>query len=420
LKIAVVGSGISGLGASLILSQKHEVHLFEADARLGGHAHTSTVKVGSDQVNVDTGFLVFNDLTYPHLRSMFKYLGVEIVNSDMSLSIRIPHANLEWAGDNLDTVFAQRKNLFNIPFQIMLKDILKFHKNAEKLRDEAREKNWTVADLLDNKKYSAQLREWYVLPMVAAIWSTPETDMLNFPADTFLTFFLNHKLLQVNDRPQWKTVKGGSKHYVEAIAKRLQHIHLNEPVVSVQAQGAKVLLKTVQGETVFDKVIFATQPELTRKILRIDNKQVDEVLSKFKIIQNKAYLHQDTSFMPKSKKCWSSWCVQANYNTDQQSHVALTYYLNRLQPLTTKQDVFLTLNPSHTPSSVIMTANYGHPQFDRAAIEAQKLVPQIQGIDNIYYAGAWTRYGFHEDGLLSAVNVSELLGVKHPWVIEPL
>ena len=420
MKIAIIGSGISGLGASLILAQKHEVHLFEADARLGGHAHTSTVQVGEDKVNVDTGFLVFNDLTYPHLRSMFKYLGVEIAPSDLSLSIRIPHANLEWAGDNLDTVFAQRRNLLNIPFQLMLLDILKFHKNAEKHRDEAREKQWTVADLLENHKYSKQLREWYILPMVAAIWSTPEIDMLNFPADTFLTFFLNHKLLQVNDRPQWKTVKGGSKHYVEAIAKRLQHVHTNEAVTGVQAQGAQVLLKTAKGEALFDKVIFATQPTLTKKILQTNKEQVLDVLSKFKIIKNKAYLHQDTSFMPKSRKCWSSWCVQANYKTDQQSHVALTYYLNRLQPLTTKQDVFLTLNPARVPSSVIMQADYGHPQFDRTAIEAQKLVPRIQGIDGVYHIGAWTRYGFHEDGLLSAVNVCELLGVSHPWVIEPL
>lgn len=420
MKIAVVGSGISGLGASLILSQKHEVHLFEADSRLGGHAHTSTVQVGADKVNVDTGFLVFNDLTYPHLRSLFKYLGVEIVNSDMSLSIRIPHANLEWAGDNLDTVFAQRRNFFSIPFHMMLQDILKFHRNAERHRDEAREKKWTVGELLEKHKYSRQLREWYILPMVAAIWSTPEVAMLNFPAETFLTFFLNHKLLQVNDRPQWKTVKGGSKHYVEAIAKRLQHVHLNEPVKSVEAQGEKVLLKTTQGETLFDKVIFATQPYLTTKILRSNKEQVFDVLSSFKTIPNSAYLHQDTDFMPKSKKCWASWCVQANYKTQQQNSVALTYYLNRLQPLTTNQNVFLTLNPSHTPNSLIMKVDYSHPHFDHTAIEAQKLLPKIQGLDHIYHIGAWTRYGFHEDGLLSAVKVCEQLGVSHPWVIEPL
>lgn len=418
MKIAVIGSGISGLGASLILSQKHEVHLFESDKRLGGHAHTSQVKVGEDLVDLDTGFLVYNDLTYPHLRSMFKHLNVETVNSDMSLAIRVPHIDLEWAGDNLDTVFAQRKNLLRPRFHKLLIDILKFHKHAESNRDLSRKNRWSVRQLLKEQGFSSELTEWYVLPMVAAIWSTPETKMLDFPAETFLTFFLNHKLLQVNDRPQWKTVKNGSKNYVQKIAERLQNIHLDEPITSVQKSGNHVKVVSSNQEYLFDKVIFATQPSLTRKILKTEHTEVTRILNSFHTVSNTAYLHQDEALMPKSKKCWASWCVQANYNTQHQQQVSLTYYLNRLQPLKTQQNLFLTLNPTQEPKNTLLKVNYGHPLFDQAAIDAQAELPSIQGFDGVYFIGAWTRYGFHEDGLLSAVKLARLFDINTPWSVE--
>lgn len=418
MKIAVIGSGVSGLGASLILSQKHEVHLFESEKRLGGHAHTSQIKVGEDLVDLDTGFLVYNDLTYPHLRSMFKHLNVETVNSDMSLAIRVPHLDLEWAGDNLDTVFAQRKNLLRPRFHKLLLDILKFHKHAERNRDLSRQNRWTVRQLLKEQGFSTELTEWYVLPMVAAIWSTPETKMLDFPAETFLTFFLNHKLLQVNDRPQWKTVKNGSKNYVQKIAEKLQNIHLDEPITSVQKSGNHVKVISNSQEYLFDKVIFATQPSLTRKILKTEHSEVSRVLNSFGTVTNTAYLHQDESLMPKSKKCWASWCVQANYNTEHQQQVSLTYYLNRLQPLKTQQNLFLTLNPTHEPKNTLLKVKYGHPLFNQAAIDAQAELPSVQGFDGVYFIGAWTRYGFHEDGLLSAVKLARLFDINTPWSVE--
>ncbi|MGZ3691362.1 MAG: NAD(P)/FAD-dependent oxidoreductase [Pseudobdellovibrio sp.] len=414
-KIAVIGSGISGLGASLILSQQYEIHLFESDNRLGGHAHTSDIKVGDEVVALDTGFLVYNELTYPHLIGMLKYLGVETVDSDMSLSIQVPYLNLEWSGDNLNTVFAQRKNLLRPRFYRLLLDILKFHRNAELNRDLSRKHQWTVEELLVNKKFSNELTEWYILPMLAAIWSTPETKMLDFPADTFLTFFLNHKLLQVNDRPKWKTIKNSSRDYVNKIAAKLEHIHLSEGVESVQKEDQQIRLQTAKQDYLFDKVIFATAPAITRNILKTDNLDVLRVLNSFETVMNKAYLHQDDSFMPQSKKCWSSWCVRANYRTPQSNNVSLTYYLNRLQPLKTKRDVFLTLNPGTTPKNILAEFVYGHPLFNQRAISAQPEVPSIQGIDGVYYAGAWTRYGFHEDGLLSGVRVSQILDVRPQW-----
>ena len=414
-KIAVIGSGIAGLGSSLLLSSKNEVHLFENESRLGGHAHTSDINVGGQEVAVDTGFLVYNDLTYPHLKSMFEYLGVETVNSDMSLSIRVPHQNLEWAGDNMDTVFAQRKNLLRPSFYRLLLDILKFHKQAEANCELSRQNRWTVANLLNEKKFSKELAEWYVLPMLAAIWSTPEQKMFDFPAETFLTFFINHKLLQVNDRPQWRTVKGGSRNYVETIAKRLQHVHLSEPVMSVEKLQNQLKLVSTKGEYVFDKVIFATAPAVTRKILKTKNEKLLSFLNSFQVVPNRAVLHQDTAFMPKSKKCWSSWCVQANLKTEFSQNVALSYYLNRLQPLATSQDLFLSLNPAQAAKNILFQNNYDHPQFDQKAIDAQKDLPMLQGVENIFHAGAWTRYGFHEDGLLSAVNVAKLFNITVPW-----
>lgn len=417
MKIAVIGSGISGLGASLLLSQKHEVHLFESDERLGGHAHTSTIRQNSENMNVDTGFLVYNDLTYPHLKSMFQYLGVETIASDMSLSIQEPNVGLEWAGDNLNTVFAQRKNILNPRFYRLVFDILKFHKNAEVNRQLAREHRWTVEDLLHKQKYSQELKEWYILPMIAAIWSTPEKSMQDFPAETFLTFFINHKLLQVNDRPVWRTVKNGSVNYVNKIAERLRHIHLAEPVLRVKKSFQSLELTSSRQTYTFDKVIFATQPSLTSRIFATESSEITRLFAKFRSEKNTACLHKDRSFMPASKRCWSSWNVQANLKSSLSSKVALTYFLNRLQSLKTPDNILLTLNPERRPDDSFFQVDYNHPVFDQTAIDAQSEVPNIQGVDGVYFAGAWTRYGFHEDGLLSAVNVSKHFEIQPPWSI---
>lgn len=418
MKIAVIGSGISGLGTALLLNQKHEVHLFEANNRLGGHAHTSSIEKLGKQIYIDTGFLVFNDLTYPHLRSMFKYLQTETVASDMSLSIQVPHAGLEWAGNNLDSVFAQRKNLISPRFHRLLFAILDFHKKAEKLRELSRKNRWTIGDLMREQKYPKELIEWYVLPMVAAIWSTPEAGMLDFPAETFLTFFINHKLLQVNDRPVWRTVKNGSKNYVDQIASRLHHIHLSEGVDKVESSAGVLHVKTRCADYQFDRVVFATHAPVTAKIYKFKNQHQEAMIKSFSTIQNKAYLHEDEGFMPEKTKCWASWNVQAQLGTAAADKVSLTYLLNRLQPLATDKNLLLTLNPSRQPNKKLFSVNYDHPKFDQKAIDAQRDIPHLQGIDGVYFSGAWTRYGFHEDGLLSAVNVAKLFDIATPWRIE--
>lgn len=418
MKVAVVGSGISGLGAALLLQQKHEVHLFESDSRLGGHAHTNQITNSGNTFGVDTGFLVYNDLTYPHLKGLFKYLSVETVDSDMSLSLQIPESNLEWAGDNLNSVFAQRKNLINPQFYKFLFQILKFHKNAEQNRQLCIINKWTIGELIQHEKYSNELLEWYILPMVAAIWSTPEKGMLDFPAETFLTFFINHKLLQVNDRSVWKTVKNGSIQYVNKIASQLSHIHLSEPVTKVESIGDRIYLESIKSKYEFDKVVFATHAPVTRKIYTFKNELQKNIIESFSDISNDAVLHTDQSFMPENKKCWSSWNVKAQLKTSESDKVSLTYYLNKLQPLPTLEKLLLTLNPSVKINNTILSHQYAHPKFDQKAIDAQKKISSIQGIDNVYFAGAWTRYGFHEDGLLSAVNVAKCFDISPPWEVN--
>lgn len=417
MNIAVIGSGISGLGSALILSQKHNVHIFEAANRLGGHAHTSVVEKNGKQNNIDTGFLVYNELTYPHLKALFSHLNIETVSSNMSLSIQVPQIGLEWAGDSLSTVFAQKRNLFSPRFHRLLLAILAFHRHAEKNRELARQNRWTINELLFSQKYPRELMEWYILPMVAAIWSTPEKGMLDFPAETFLTFFINHKLLQVNDRPIWRTVKDGSKNYVEKIAQQLNHIHLNEPVHAVEHVGRELQVTTAKQSYKFDKVVFATHAPVTAQIYKFRNSQHEKILKSFSTIPNKAFLHEDESFLPRKNKCWASWNVQAQLAGEHSDKVSLTYLLNRLQPLKTEDKMLLTLNPSRAPKNLIFEAQYDHPKFDQQAIDAQNEIPHIQGHGGVYFAGAWTRYGFHEDGLLSAVNVAKHFDINPPWRI---
>lgn len=420
MKIAVIGSGISGLSSAYLLSQKHEVHLFESAKRWGGHAHTVEVTEGNKYLPMDTGFLVYNRLTYPHLCGFFDHLGVETCDSDMTLSIQNYKKNLEWSGTNTNTVFGQRRNLLRPSFCKMILGILRFHKEAEDNLKLARQEKWSLGELLRQKGYSQEFATDYILPIGAAIWSTPEKKMLDYPAETFLQFFINHKLLQVNDRPIWRTVRGGSKQYVEKVLARLSHLHLDSAITEVSPVGEKVQVKT-RGETLeFDKVVFACHAPQTRQILKNPDTRMAEVLSAFDTQDNKAFLHKDPKFMPKRKLLWSAWNVLSTLNSSnsaegsQQSRVSLTYYLNKLQPLNSTQDYFVTLN-SDQPLEALRDISYAHPIFDRKAIEAQKRIPEVQGLKGIYLAGAWTRYGFHEDGILSAVRVGQALGLEPQW-----
>lgn len=417
MKIAVIGAGISGIGAAWMLSRRYETHLFENEARLGGHAHTVTAEGAAGPVAIDTGFLVYNELTYPHLIRFFETLGVETALSDMSLSIQVEEKNLEWNGTDLNSVFGQRRNLLRPSFYRMLREILRFEKEAEANLVEARRQAWSLGDLLRERRYSREFCQDYLLPIGAAIWSTPEQSMLDFPAATFIMFFLNHRLLQVNGRPQWRTVKNGSVNYVNRAAAAIPNIHLSSPVERVERRGEKVFVRVKGEEIAFDKVVLATHAPVTARILAGQSTRESAVLGAFRDETNRTVLHRDPGFMPKRERCWASWNVFGTLAQGDQRKVSLTYYLNRLQPLGTSEQYFVTLNPHREIRAPIREFAYDHPQFSQDAIRAQRELPYLQGTGGVYFAGAWTRYGFHEDGLLSAVKVCELLGAPPPWTV---
>lgn len=415
MKIAVVGAGISGLASAWLLARDHEVHLFESESRLGGHAHTVNVTETDHTVAMDTGFLVYNELTYPHLVAFFKHLGVTTSASDMSLSVQVPEKNLEWGGTNLNTVFGQRRNLFKPGFLGMLREILRFGREAEANLHSSRRHGTTLGELLTARHYSANFRQDYLLPIGAAIWSTPEQSMLDFPAETFLGFFINHKLLQVNDRPIWRTVQGGSIEYVRKVSAALSHVHLGEAVLQVERRDQSVVVATGNGSQTFDRVVMATHAPITAKILKPASALEEKVLSAFRYEPNHTILHQNASFMPNRPRVWSAWNVYGSHQAGANRKVSLSYYLNRLQNLKSRQNYFVTLNPHRQIDKPLREFEYAHPQFDQTAIRAQNELPLIQGQGGVYFAGAWSRYGFHEDGILSAVKVAGLMGTSVPW-----
>ncbi len=415
MKIAVVGGGISGLSAALILSQEHEVHLFESEPRLGGHAHTVNVHESSQKtVAVDTGFLVYNTLTYPHLTQFLDYLNVPTVESNMSLSIRASNG-LEWAGESLLTIFAQPQNIFNLKFLNMLFDIWKFNKAAEENLELSRQKNLTLEQLVALRGYGEAFKTRYLFPMTGAIWSMSYQKALNFPAETFLTFCINHHLLQINNRPIWRTIRGGSINYVQQVQARLKNIHFASAVTGIRRNQDKLTVETKIHQMDFDKVVLATHAPTSVQLIRAEFPDLAQELAYFQVTPNKVELHEDSSLMPKNRICWSAWNVMAKEQVNDKSDICLTYFINKLQPLGTEKNYFVTLNHTQELRTKHGEFHYDHPQFDFPMIEAQKRLPGVQGRHGLYFAGAWTRYGFHEDGILSAVNVAKLLGIAPPW-----
>lgn len=418
LKVAIVGSGISGLAAAHALSNQAEVTLFEAGAYFGGHTHTVDVTLPTRQGpvthGVDTGFLVLNERTYPNLLKLFAELGVVTAKSDMSFSVQafdpVHERTLEWSGCSLNTVFAQRSNLVNGRFWGMLRDLLRFNALTTRIALDGTEAELAqpLGDFLQQHKFGSAFCDWYFLPMMACIWSCPTAQMLQFPVATMVRFCHNHGLLQITNRPQWWTVQGGAKHYVEKITATLRDKRLNSPVRSIEsvsvtpAQAAGVRISTDAGQEYFDKVILATHAKQALALLATPSPLEKSTLGAIRTQPNRAVLHTDVTVLPKRQAAWAAWNYErAPATVKENTRVCLHYLINRLQPLPWQQPVLVSLNPARKidPAKILGEYDYAHPVFDQAAVAAQAQMPLLQGQQNRYYCGAWMGYGFHEDGL---------------------
>ncbi|MEX8502652.1 MAG: NAD(P)/FAD-dependent oxidoreductase [Leptothrix ochracea] len=435
-RIAVIGSGIAGLSAAWHLSQAGQdglVTLFEAESHFGGHAHTVDVTLPDDQgtpvrQGVDTGFLVFNHRTYPLLRQLFVDLEVATAPAEMSFSVqsRSPHRPaLEWSGNNLDSVFAQRRNLLRPKFWGMLADILRFNRLTTRLaqqaeqaqQGEALDLDVSVGAFLDQHRFSTAFRNDYLLPMVACIWSCPTEQMLAFPIATLIRFCHNHGLLQVTHRPQWYTVRGGSRQYVQRMLKGIHQTRANTPIRQIvrHGTGSGITVITAAGHSEhFDAVVLACHSDQALQMLG-DQASAQEraVLGAVRYQRNHAVLHTDTALLPERRNVWAAWNYEHSPTPGSSAapQVCLHYLINRLQPLPFAQPVIVSLNPVREPaaSTVLARFDYAHPVFDRAAIHAQAQVAHLQGQHATWFCGAWTGYGFHEDGLRSGRDAAEHL-----------
>lgn len=421
-RIAIVGSGISGLSAAHHLRGHADITLFEAGDYFGGHTHTVDVTLptptGIQTHGVDTGFLVYNERTYPGLIGLFEALEVDTTPSDMSFSVQVPHQNgegaLEWNGANLNTVFAQRSNLFNPRFLRMLQDVIRFNTLATELaeRNQDHELAQPLSGFLLSHKFSDAFRDWYLLPMLGCIWSCPTDQMLKFPVATMIRFCHNHGLIQVNNRPQWYTVTGGARHYVEKIVAHIADKRLNTPVQRIVRDAHSVTLQTSAGSERFDQVILASHADQSLAILAEPSAAEQAILSAIRYHPNRAVLHTDTSVMPQKKLAWAAWNYErAAHDSTESTRVCLHYWLNLLQPLPFSQDVLVSLNPVREIDSALVIGeyNYAHPVFDLKAIQAQGRMNELQGQHHTWFAGAWMGYGFHEDGFKAGRMVSEKL-----------
>ncbi|TAK95961.1 MAG: FAD-dependent oxidoreductase [Aquabacterium sp.] len=420
--IAIIGSGISGLSAAWHLTRQWpqaRITLLEAGGHFGGHANTVDVTLNGVTHGVDTGFLVFNERTYPGLIGMLETLQVEAAPSEMSFSVRSPRgpgqAPLEWSGHDLNTVFVQRRNLLSPRFWSMLRDILRFNRLTTELATTGAEAQLQepIGDFLTRHRFGEAFREDYFLPMVACIWSCPTRQMLRFPMATMIRFCHNHGLLQVANRPQWFTVKGGSRNYVARIIQSLADARLNTPVRSVTRVQQGVMIETAQGTERFDHVVLACHSDQALALLGNDaSAQERTVLGAIRYQANRAVLHTDIRMLPEQPKAWAAWNYErAERQSDEDARVCLHYLINKLQPLPWEKPVVVSLNPVREPQQVLAEIDYAHPVFDQAAIEAQGQLPSIQGREGIWFAGAWCAYGFHEDGYQAGLRAAQ--GILH-------
>jgi predicted NAD/FAD-binding protein len=422
LKVAVVGSGISGLAACHALRGHAHVTLFESGDYFGGHTHTVDVTLPDPQGQsvthgVDTGFLVFNERTYPNLIALFEELGVPTAASDMSFSVQVPQAlggqALEWSGTNLDTVFSQRGNLLRPRFWRMLRDLVRFNTLATHLAqsDADAALMQPLGAFLEQHRFSKEFRDWYFLPMLGCIWSCPTDQMLQFPVSTMIRFCHNHGLIQVTGRPRWWTVRGGARQYVRKLVAGVDEARLATPVRAITRDAQGVQVRTDAGTQHFDRLVLATHSDQALTLLSDASPLERDLLGAIRYQPNRAVLHTDTSVLPQRRKAWAAWNYERGTDSAHEARVCLHYLLNQLQPLPWTQPVVVSLNPVRAidPAHVMGEYDYAHPVFDLAAIRAQTRMHQVQGQRGTWFAGAWMGYGFHEDGLKAGLAAGRAL-----------
>ena len=409
MRIAVIGSGISGLSAAYYLSKKFKVDLFEKEDHFGGHSYTYSIEENDKTVPVDLGFIVFNELTYPNLINLFKDLKVLYEKSDMSFSVSIKETNIEYGGKNLNSLFSNKKNIFNLNFLKMLKEIISFYKLAPNFLKNNSE-NISLGDFLDNYKVSDYFKNYHIIPMVAAIWSMPFSKAKDMPLKLFINFFINHGLFKLKNRPQWFTVTGRSKNYVAKILPLISGEHYkNYKVKKVIRSENNVRLSIGANEDFldYDAAILACHANESLALLSQPSDLEQKLLSEFQYVTNTAFLHTDEELMPKNKSAWSSW---NSISKKDLTNTCVTYWLNKLQNLKSSQNYFLTLNPIQNieQDKIIKRVIFTHPYFNLKNTLLQKDLKNLQGINRTWYCGSYFGYGFHEDGLKSALEVAKL------------
>ena len=421
LKVAIIGSGITGLGAAHALQGQADVTLYESGEYFGGHSNTVDITLptpeGERTHGVDTGFLVYNERTYPNLIALFEQLQIPTVATDMSFSVQAQDGlrDLEWSGGNLNTVFAQRSNIFRPRFLKMLMELLRLNRLCTQIALDQRESelNQPLSQFLAQYGFGKDVQEWYLLPMLGCIWSCPTEQMLQFPVSTMIRFCHNHGLMQVSNRPKWWTVRGGSRNYVRSIIKNIGDKRLNCPVQMIErdADGSGVRVITQGMAERFDRVIITTHAPQALGLLRDASPLEREIMSAFRTQANKVVLHTDASVLPKNKLTWSAWNYVRGNESQESSSVCLHYLINKLQPIPFEQPVVVSLNPTQSiaRNTIMGEYDYAHPVMDLASAAAQARLQEINGTNNTWFCGAWTRYGFHEDGLMSGLAAARAI-----------
>ena len=417
MKIAIIGAGISGLTAAYVLNREHDITLYEADDRIGGHTATKDVNFKGRDYAIDTGFIVFNDWTYPNFKALLKQLGVDYQPADMGFSVTCELSGLEYSGNNINTMFAQRRNLFKLSHWQMIRDILKFNKEALVDVDSGGAYlSMTLGEYLSEKNYSEAFTEKYLIPMGAAIWSASCSVMKKFPLQFFVRFFRNHGLLSVNDRPQWHVVKGGSRSYIEPLIESFKDkVKTNSPVTSIIRDSNSVTIKTAYNSQCYDHVVIASHSDQALDMLADVSTAEKNILSSIPYQRNEVVLHTDTSVLPKKRSTWSSW----NYRIVNNDHSGellpvLTYDMNILQSIDSDDVFCVTLNHTEAidKNKILGTYYYDHPVFSMAGINAQQQWSEINGVNRTWFCGAYWGNGFHEDGVASALKVAKEFGVS--------